>query len=127
MVQFMGWGEVPVGRSLTGGFKEDGESMVIQVLKQKQTVAIFPECCLIGGSFSKIHHKLFSSVINNNNIPVIPVSMQGMDTLKKANLFWEKPLNVHITFSSPIKKGNNDDWSQATVMSSIMEGFIKME
>ena len=120
------WGGVPVGRSLTGRFKGDEESLVLQVLEKKQTAAIFPECCLVGGSFSEIHHRLFSLVINNS-IPVVPVNMQGMKTLKTKNLFWKKLNNVCITFGSPIKKDDNQDWSQAVIMSSIMEGFIKIE
>ena len=81
------WGALPVGRSMTGRFEEGGKDLILQMLNKKHAVAIFPECCLIGGSFSEIHQELFSSVINNN-IAVVPIVIQGMKALKTRNLFW---------------------------------------
>ena len=108
---------------MTGRFEEGGKDLILQMLNKKHAVAIFPECCLIGGSFSEIHQELFSSVINNN-IAVVPIVMQGMKALKTRNLFWEKLNTARIVFGTPIKKSDHQDWSPASVMANIVEGFF---
>ncbi|MCP3932173.1 MAG: 1-acyl-sn-glycerol-3-phosphate acyltransferase [Bacteroidetes bacterium] len=120
------WGAVPVSRSITGRFKEGGKNLILQMLNEKQTVAIFPECCLVGGSFSEIHQELFSSVINNN-ITVLPVNVQGIKALKPRNFIWEKLNTARLVFGTPIKNSDNQVWSSASVMASIVEGFFIKE
>ena len=117
------WGAVPVGRSMTGSFAEGGKDLILQMLNEKHVVAIFPECCLIGGSFSEIHQELFCSVINNN-IAVVPINLHGMKALKTRNLFWEKLNTARVVFGTPIKKFDQKDWSPASVMANIVEGFF---
>ena len=118
------WGAVPVGRSRTGRFEENGADFVLQMLKKNRAVAIFPECCLIGGSFSDIHQELFSSVINSN-VPVVPVNMEGMKALRKRNFILGKIKSTRIVFGSPIQKSDHQDWSSATVMANIVQGFFE--
>ncbi len=116
------WGAVPARIPKRGGVHPQEVENVVDLARCGQSVSIFPECCMAGGSFNKNHAQLLKSCLDSS-IAVVPVTLVGSKEIRfKHKEEHQNPLTVYL--SAPIKTTKATEGDLGAILAEIMEKSI---
>jgi 1-acyl-sn-glycerol-3-phosphate acyltransferase len=119
------WGAVPVRVHRKGSIAAREVETIVTLLKRGSSVGIFPECCMVGGSFSQNHSALLK-VCLNSLVPVVPVALVGSTSIRLSRLKdYKGKLKVYI--SAPLRRVKATDKDLGLILAEIMDKIIDEE
>ncbi|MES9832897.1 MAG: lysophospholipid acyltransferase family protein [Candidatus Thiodiazotropha sp. DIVDIV] len=78
------WGAIPIERNVEGSINNDDIEWIIDFMQHGACVGVFPECCLVGGTFGAPHKTLIDAAMDNS-LSVCPIGLIGTIDEKKTN------------------------------------------
>ncbi len=108
------WGAIPVIRDQDGSFQADDIDWILEFALQGNSIALFPECCLVGKQFGKHHQHIICHAIQKE-INVIPAALKNLAAgdagfvsassrfgRPAKNRIHQQPARPHVIISKPL-------------------------